>query len=477
MVLRAALLSLSLLSLASALVVNQQPLAAPTSHVARERYDGQQVYRLNFTSVDASLREEVRRAIDLLDLDVWRSTHSSIDVRASPSSIASLERFLPGSTDMHVWISDLQSLVDAATPPLHQPPLVDDDDVGILGFPMDSLDTPFHDAYHSLEELYAFADQMAVRFDGDGIKVESFSVGQSFEGREIRGWKASMDSQVFGRGQDEDQDEDPEEEQLVREFVIQSGQHAREWVGPATALYFIHSLLLSAEQDPTGPEAVLLKSFTFTIVPTINPDGYAYSHEKSRMWRKNRQEVGSRSCAGIDLNSNWGYKWRAPRSTTPCSDSYPGDHAFEAVETRAMADYLANGSTGTTTERKVRAFIDLHSYGQLFMFPYAHSCADIPADAEMLMEAGLGVIKSIRTVHGETYQSGQACDLTFRAPGDAIDFTYGVTDIRWSYSAELRDTGTYGFLLPPSLIRPAAEETTAGLMYLARFIYNAEIAG
>jgi hypothetical protein len=129
---------------------------------------------------------------------------------------------------MHVWISDLQSLVDAATPPLHQPPLVDDDDVGILGFPMDSLDTPFHDAYHSLEELYAFADQMAVRFDGDGIKVESFSVGQSFEGREIRGWKASMDSQVFGRGQDEDQDEDPEEEQLVREFVIQSGQHARE---------------------------------------------------------------------------------------------------------------------------------------------------------------------------------------------------------------------------------------------------------
>jgi hypothetical protein len=127
---------------------------------------------------------------------------------------------------MHVWISDVQSLVDAATPSLHQPPLVGDDEVGILGFPMDSLDTPFHDAYHSLEELYAFADQMAVRFDGDGIKVESFRVGQSFEGREIRGWKASMDNQVFGRGQDED--EDPEEGQLVREFVIQSGQHARE---------------------------------------------------------------------------------------------------------------------------------------------------------------------------------------------------------------------------------------------------------
>jgi len=29
-----------------------------------------------------------------------------------------------------------------------------------------------------------------------------------------------------------------------------------------------------------------------------------------------------------------------------------------------------------------------------------------------------------------------------RAPGDAIDFAYGVADVRWSYSAELRDTGT-----------------------------------
>lgn len=32
----------------------------------------------------------------------------------------------------------------------------------------------------------------------------------------------------------------------------------------------------------------------------------------------------------------------------------------------------------------------------------------------------------------------------YRAPGDAIDYAYGIADIRWSYSAELRDTGTVG---------------------------------
>lgn len=204
-----------------------------------------------------------------------------------------------------------------------------------------------------------------------------------------------------------------------------------------------------------------------------------------------------------------------------------------------MANYLANGTTWRPDKpdalsdgekkppRRVRAFVDLHSYGQLceasgrrwvmiklieaVMFPFAHSCDDFPPDAEMLMEAGLGVAKAMRRQQGEGYQAGQACDLTYRyvrfrcllctaqstcrrAPGDAIDFSYGVTDVQWSYSAELRDTGTvsfrslhisypraedgqYGFLLPPNLIRPTGEEVTAGLLYLAKFIYDVEIAG
>ena len=45
------------------------------------------------------------------------------------------------------------------------------------------------------------------------------------------------------------------------------------------------------------------------------------------------------------------------------------------------------------------------------MFPYAYSCSDFPGDAETLMEAGLGVAKALRSVHGTVYQSGQACDL------------------------------------------------------------------
>ncbi|KAJ9107361.1 hypothetical protein QFC21_000811 [Naganishia friedmannii] len=156
------------------------------------------------------------------------------------------------------------------------------------------------------------------------------------------------------------------------------------------------------------------------------------------------------------MNANWGYQWSpaSPLFSNPCSDSYPGSRAFEAVETQLVADYLK------ATPNNVRAFVDVHSYGQLY--------------AETLMEAGLGVARALKAIHGTVYQAGQACDLIYRMAGDAIDWSYATAGIEWSYSAELRDTGTYGFLLPGSLIRPSAEEITAGLVYLARFILTLE---
>jgi extracellular matrix protein 14 len=115
-------------------------------------------------------------------------------------------------------------------------------------------------------------------------------------------------------------------------------------------------------------------------------------------------------------------------TSNPCSEAYPGSAAFEAVETKLIADFIKE----LQETRDVRAFIDVHSYGQLckrftpakcfirqsltsqssiVMFPYSYSCRDFPGDAETLMEAGLGVARALRNVHGTVYQSGQACDL------------------------------------------------------------------
>jgi extracellular matrix protein 14 len=59
----------------------------------------------------------------------------------------------------------------------------------------------------------------------------------------------------------------------------------------------------------------------------------------------------------------------------------------------------------------------------------------------------------------------------------SIDFAYGSQDIKWSFSMELPDEGTYAFLLPPREIRPVGEETSEALFYLAKFVEKKENGG
>ncbi|WRT69631.1 uncharacterized protein IL334_006620 [Kwoniella shivajii] len=515
------LLILSLLTPSLASINPQRPFDANTSPEPSsslddgsvDRYDDQQVWRIDWSGMNDVNKRDIIDAINLLDFDIWHTTRSTIDIRLNPSQLNVLHSFIP-SSHFTPFISNLQGLVDLSSdsPYLDQEAEEEEEEDEVLNsksnitedlrkkknksrkgkkpkspkehidqYNLTTIETPFHDNFHPLKEMYKFGDVLISTFNGtNGIEVEEIDIGTTFEGKSIKGWtvKSHDHNNTKAISKAHNQPESGREkvenrlDDVELEFVVQAGQHGREWVGPSSALYFLHHLILRATTEPTSDAAILLRSIRFTIVPQINPDGYAYSRDKSRMWRKNRQEVGGKGkCLGIDLNSNWGYKWRSSKSTA-CSEGYAGKEAFEAYETKAMSEYLSGAGERSN---RVRAFVDIHSYGQLFMFPFAHSCDDFPPDAEMLMEAGLGVAKAMRTKQGEGYEAGQACDLTYRAPGDAIDYTYGITDVRWSYSAELRDTGTYGFMLPPKLIRPTADELTAGLMYLAKFIYALEV--
>jgi hypothetical protein len=129
-----------------------------------------------------------------------------IDLHLSPSQLPQLEAFLPESSNLTLFIPSLQDLVDQSAGP----------STLTSGWGLSSLSSTFHDAYHSVEEMDVFGDELAAKFGPLGIQVEKFSVGQTWEGREIRGWKAKM---TDGKGDDKVGE---------REFVVQSGQHARE---------------------------------------------------------------------------------------------------------------------------------------------------------------------------------------------------------------------------------------------------------
>ena len=52
--------------------------------------------------------------------------------------------------------------------------------------------------------------------------------------------------------------------------------------------------------------------------------------------------------------------------------------------------------------------------------------------------------------------------------GTLLDYMYGSLGVKYSFTVELRDKGAFGFLLPPSLIEPTANELFEGLKTMIR---------
>ena len=62
-----------------------------------------------------------------------------------------------------------------------------------------------------------------------------------------------------------------------------------------------------------------------------------------------------------------------------CSDVYRGLSSFSASETKAMSDYLK------ANRRNVFTFIDIHSYSQLWMYPWSYTAAEKAVDDDELV--------------------------------------------------------------------------------------------
>ena len=71
------------------------------------------------------------------------------------------------------------------------------------------------------------------------------------------------------------------------------------------ATYLINELL-------EGKGRPFLDQFNFHILPLANPDGYEYSRNFDRMWRKTRGhnvESPDDSCLGVDGNRNFEFSF------------------------------------------------------------------------------------------------------------------------------------------------------------------------
>jgi hypothetical protein len=208
----------------------------------------------------------------------------------------------------------------------------------------------------------------------------------------------------------------------------------------------------------------LLEAAELVLVPFVNPDGYVHTWTVDRLWRKNRRNNGN--SYGVDLNRNADDHWGGEGSSgTPSSDTYRGPEPASEPETKALTAFFSS-------LRDVAGAIDLHSYGQLILRPYAWTTASPPAVAA-LRTLGDAMVTVIRGPHGKVYTSGPWYTTLYPSSGVIMDWWHaqapGATR-PYAYTLELRPTTSVpGFQLPPSEIIPTGEEVTPTLLYFAEY--------
>ncbi|MEQ1507109.1 MAG: M14 metallopeptidase family protein, partial [Myxococcota bacterium] len=351
-----------------------------------------------------------------------------------PADVAALDALGDRWTEQVVDHVDLR--VDRARVPAGATVLIDDLDAAVAasmasGDPGD----PFAD-WLPLDALDAELDALA-----DAPFARIVTLGQSVEGRPIRGLKLAVDAGA------------PSDDLGI---LVVGGQHAREWIGPSAALYVADALVTGYGVDPAI--TAFLDRYRVVVVPVMNPDGYVHTWTTDRFWRKNRRDNGDGSF-GVDLNRNWDAAWDGVGADRdPASLNYQGPSAFSEPETRAIADWLV-------AHPMVGWHLDLHNSGQVALHPFGFTPLDSPDEAA-LAAATTDAAAAMTAVHGTDYRSGSFNEALYPAAGVAIDWSYGAAGLS-SALFELRDRGQYGFLLPTDQIRPTGEEALAGLLALA----------
>ncbi|XP_031460903.1 carboxypeptidase A1-like [Phasianus colchicus] len=389
-----------------------------------ENFVGHQVLRI-VPSSDAEL-QKVRELQELehLQLDFWlspRGLGDPVDIRVPFPSLQPLKAHLEANgVPYSIMIEDVQALVD-----LEQMQML-----RRRRFMPFSTSTFDYTSYHTLDEIYAFMDLLVAENPNLVSKLE---IGHTTENRPIYVLK-------FSKGG------------TNRPAIwIDTGIHSREWVTQASGVWFAKKIV----QEQNEGLANILDQMDIFLEIVTNPDGFVFTHTSNRMWRKTRSKHSGALCVGVDPNRNWDAGFGGSgASSNPCSETYRGPYANSEPEVQAIVDFVKSHGN-------IKAFISIHSYSQLLLYPYGYTTTAVP-DKEELHQVAKEAVAALSSLYGTNYKYGSIITTIYQASGGTIDWTYN-QGIKYSFTFELRDTGRYGFLLPASQIVPTAQETWKAL--------------
>jgi hypothetical protein len=247
--------------------------------------------------------------------------------------------------------------------------------------------------------------------------------------------------------------------------LYSSNQHAREWISVEVNRRLLRHLIARWRANDKAIKD-LLKGAELWFVISANPDGYQYTFDVERLWRKNlRDNNGDGQITvgdGVDPNRNfaehWGYD-NEGSSPDPADETYRGPAAASEPETRALA--------GLIDRIKPKFQSNLHSFGEWLLYPQGWQVGTLDADFPIYVALG-GTDGAKSAIPG--FNPGQSADTLYVTNGETTDYAETSAGTI-AYTPELGEgIEGAGFVFPDDerLIQAEFEKTLPFHLGLAR---------
>ena len=262
--------------------------------------------------------------------------------------------------------------------------------------------------WRSYDEPGGIRDQLyaAARNNPQLVKLEV--LGHTGQGREIIAVKLTQGARGIPDG--------------TRPAVLYSStQHAREWISTEVNRRLMNHYIDGWRANDREVRK-LLQTTELWFVLVANPDGYQYTFEHERLWRKNlrdnngdgQTQVGD----GVDPNRNfpnhWGYDEEGS-SSIQSSDTYRGPAPKSEPETQAMVGLL---------DRIGFAFqVNWHSAGQWLLYAEGWQTGTPTAD-DPIYYAMSGNLDAPAIAE---FHPGLSSDVLYVTNGETTDYAHAVT--------------------------------------------------
>jgi hypothetical protein len=223
-----------------------------------------------------------------------------------------------------------------------------------------------------------------------------------------------------------------------REAVLYQGTtHAREWISTEVTRRLMEYF---AGNSKTAKKLRGKRELWF--LPVVNPDGYQYTFDHERLWRKNlRDNDGDNQITnldGVDLNRNYPEHWNYDdegSNTETSSDTYRGTAAASEPETQANVRFVQRIDP-------VMA-LSYHSYGPLLLYPEGWQVQTPARDLPVY----LALTGNDANPAVEGFDPDVSAEL-YTTNGEFTDWAHGIEDVlAWTPELEEGCEGC-GFVFP-----------------------------